>query len=149
MNHGSSLICMKKQAFCDRVKEVRGTLTQAEFAARCGLTQRHIERMENRKDGKGSVYTAQVAEAGGVSAYWLATGEGERYRARDIPVEAAALGVAWHYIKDASLRDRQAVDLLTVALSFLPTTHPLYKSADKLYRESAKRRGIKAQLQGA
>ena len=148
-NDGSSLIAMRKKPFCERIKEARGELTQEALARRVGgaLTQKHIERMENRRDGWRSYYTAQIAEATGVNPMWLATGDGEKYLPKDVAVEALALGAAWHFIKDETLRDRVAVDVLAVGLSFMPTTHPLFKTADKLYRESAKRRGIKAQLQ--
>lgn len=148
-NIGSNLCDMENLPFNQRVKRARkfAGLTQEELAVRAGITQKHVERMENRPDGKNSYYTAQVAAACGVSAIWLATNEGQMVNKVELPEEALAVGAAWHYIKAKQTKDRQTTDLLGVALNYLPTAHPLYRTATKVYRDAAKRRGITAQLQ--
>jgi transcriptional regulator with XRE-family HTH domain len=51
-------------------------LTQAEAAKAVGIKQSTLSELEN--DGMGSAYTPALASLYGVSAIWLATGEGER-----------------------------------------------------------------------
>ncbi len=123
-------------------------MTQAQLGAAIRRNQRQIERLENREDGEASYYTAHIAAVCGVDPWWLATGEGAMVRPESVPPEALALGSAWSYIKGGA-KDSLAHHVLSTALSFMPTGHPLFKAAEKLYRESAKRQGIKTQLQGS
>jgi len=156
-DNGSNLFCMENLPFNKRVRKARdhAQLTQEQLAERVGelsgesISQKHIERMENRKTGRRSYYTAHIAAACGVNALWLASG-GERQMVNkiDIPDDALSIGAAWHYIKPKEVKDRQTADLLMIALNFIPSTHPLYRHAAKLYREAAKRRGITAALKG-
>lgn len=138
----------QKTPFNLRVKEARelAKRDQEDLGKRVGISQQAVDKLENRP-AKGSSYTAQIAAACGVSPYWLATGEGPR-EIKELPPEAMAIGSAWNHLKGPS-RDRFAYELLNIALAFLPTTNPWYRTAAKLYREAAKRRGIKADLKDA
>lgn len=162
-DYGSSFIRMaklkKKQgqkatkkpltAFNLRLKVARehAGLTQTELADRVKvIKQGGIDKLENRP-ARGSSYTVQIAHACNVSPRWLATGDEPMVRVEDVPEDAQAVGVAWSHLKGEA-KDRYAAELLSVALPFLPATHPLYKTADKLYRDARKRRGVKEDLRG-
>lgn len=61
----------------DRLKQARkrAGLSQRDLAERCGLTQPAISELESGKSAS-TAYAAQIAAALGVSALWLAAGEG-------------------------------------------------------------------------
>lgn len=61
----------------DRLKlaRKRAGLSQRDLADRCGLSQPAISELERGKSGSTS-YAAQLAAVLGVSALWLASGEG-------------------------------------------------------------------------
>jgi transcriptional regulator with XRE-family HTH domain len=64
-------------SFSDRMKLARkhADLTQKEVADAVGISQSAVSQAE-AENAEGSAYTAQIARACGVSAYWLATGDG-------------------------------------------------------------------------
>lgn len=66
-------------SFGDRLRQERDAngWTQNELAARCGVKQGTISRIE-RGDQAESVHTPKLAAALGVNALWLAIGEGPR-----------------------------------------------------------------------
>lgn len=148
---GSNLFSVENLPFNKRVKASRefAGLTQQQLADACKerVTQKHIERMENRPEGFRSYYTAHIAAACGVNPLWLATGSGQMVTPKDIPEDALAIGAAWHHISARTVKDRHTTDLLHAALNYMPTTHPLYRTAQRLFREAAKRRDIKVELQ--
>lgn len=129
-----------------RIRKARedSGLTQEELGAKVGLKQSAIDKLENRR-ALGSSRTVQIASACGVSPYWLASGAGERL-IKELAPEAMAIGAAWAACRPATARDRFAHELLAEALNFLPVAHPWYKTASRLYRDAAKRRGIKVDL---
>lgn len=62
--------------FGQRIKAARkqAGLTQVQLAKAIGISQGTLSEMEN--DGMSSTYTVQIAAVCGVSAQWLATGDG-------------------------------------------------------------------------
>ena len=76
--------------FGKRIKTARkcAGLTQKELAGKINLAQPSLSHLENA--GFASVFTVQIAEACGVDAHWLATGEGEMLPASG-PVGAATV----------------------------------------------------------
>jgi len=64
--------------FSDRLKEARkfARLTQSELAKKVGIDQTSISNLERRKT-QGTSFSARLAAACGVNAYWLETGKGE------------------------------------------------------------------------
>ncbi|MFC0708677.1 XRE family transcriptional regulator [Azorhizophilus paspali] len=64
--------------FKDRLKTARkhAKLTQAQLAGRVGVNQTSVSDLERGKSQSTS-YIAQIAQACGVSAIWLASGKGE------------------------------------------------------------------------
>ena len=132
--------------FNKRVREARGELTQAELGKIVGIGQQGVDKLENRP-AAGSSHTVQIAKACGVSPYWLATGDGPKF-IQHLPPEAAAIGAAWGAMPHGWAKDRIAHDLLATALPFLNAKHPLWKTADKLYRESLRRIDLKKELAG-
>ena len=77
--------------FKDRLKTARrhAKLNQTELAARAGITQTSISDLERGKS-KATAFVAQIASACGVSALWLAEGDGQMLVAdRESPVTRA------------------------------------------------------------
>lgn len=72
--------------FGERLRKARtnARLTQAGLAVKIknACTQENISRLERSKTAKGSEHTVLLAEACGVSAKWLSTGEGEMYEGK-------------------------------------------------------------------
>lgn len=141
-------------AFNIRIKLARegAGLKQAELAAevrklkvRC--TQGAIDKLENRP-ANGSTKVVHIAAACGVSPYWLATGEGEMIP-KELTPEAMAIAAAWTTFKPKTAQDRFTHEFLNEALAFLPGSSPWYKTATRIFREAAKRRGIKVDLKEA
>lgn len=62
--------------FGQRIKAARkkARLTQEQLAQAIGISQGSLSEMENK--GMSSTYTVQIAQACGVDATWLATGQG-------------------------------------------------------------------------
>lgn len=81
-----------------RAQRVSAKLSQQELADKCGVGQGTISKIE-RGDQEESVHTPKLAAALGVSALWLATGEGPRLLselANSVAVGAATLAVSGH-----------------------------------------------------
>lgn len=69
----------------ERVREVLALrdINERELSRRAGLSEAHINKIVQKKDGRPSAETvAKISAAAGVSLVWLITGEG--------PIEAAA-----------------------------------------------------------
>jgi transcriptional regulator with XRE-family HTH domain len=122
--------------------------TQEELATKVGCTQQGIGKLKNKRQN-GSIYTAQIAEAYGVSPMWLAKGEEPKYRPNDLSSDAMAIGFAWSLWKGSYLKTRLTHDLLRTALSFLPPEHSLYRVAEKLYQETSKKLKVNNELETA
>lgn len=137
--------------FNERVKRARGhaRLTQGQLASITGMTQRGIDRAENQKMRTGSAATVQIARACKVSAWWLATGEGdmEVSDAADFSEESMLVALATEHLP-AHLRDHYVKELLGVAINFLPASHPQYKRAAAVYRKTQKRETVREELKG-
>lgn len=133
-------------AFNLRVIEARrySSLSQVELAKAAGCTQQAIAKLERRK-ALGSVHTVQIAIACNVSPYWLATGDGEMLRPKDLSDDVLAVGVAWTHLK-GNIKERFTKDLLELALPFVPTSHPLYKHIERLYRAAKRGQKVAADL---
>lgn len=134
-----------------RVKRARekAGLTQKELAEAIKLTgvpctQGAIDKLENRR-ADSSTKTVQIAAACNVSPYWLASGVGDM-TVKELPPDAMAIGAAWQHFRPQAAKDRYTHDLLGLALNFMPPGHPWYKTALKLFKESAKRHGVKEDL---
>lgn len=68
-----------KSTISERIKTVRGTNTQKEFADRLGITQRAVVNYESLgRTPKGAVLK-KICEEFGVSEQWLLTGTGPMY----------------------------------------------------------------------
>lgn len=74
---------------------------QGQVAALAGTTQQVISGIISR-GSRGSEYTAQIAKACGVDAYWLATGKGPMLpsSAADLSDNAVSLARAWQRLPD-------------------------------------------------
>lgn len=109
---------------------------QLAIAKLAGIAQQSIAKAEAPGAG-GSSYTAQIAAALGVSAHWLATGEGEPFMTlKDIPTGAIDISIAILNLHP-SRRDHYLREILKEALAFLPTIHPRYKGIEAMYMELA------------
>lgn len=93
-NFGYTVPGMK---YGERLKRARqyADLTQKELETRIGAacSQENISKLE-RGDATGSEFTAQFAEACGVRAIWLATGQGDMvdgYQIRDEHIKRLAM----------------------------------------------------------
>lgn len=80
-------------------------LKQVNVAALAGIGQQTLNKLI-RANSKGSQYTAQIAKACGVDAYWLATGKGSMKpaAASDLPAAALELARAWLKLPDFKRR---------------------------------------------
>ena len=87
----------------------------------------------------------KIAQASNVSAHWLATGEGPTMDREEVSLEPKAIGLVWSPRKGEA-KDRFSVELLSVALPFLPASHPFYNVSDRIYRDASKRRHAKEEL---
>jgi transcriptional regulator with XRE-family HTH domain len=104
----------------------KGGLTQTALAKAAGMSQSAYATAEST--GQGSTYTSQLAAACGVSAEWLATGEGEMIprfspslEARQEPGEIeGALRVLAEALKAADTPTRAAVAPLFALLAQEP-----------------------------
>jgi len=67
----------------DRIKMVRGTLTQKQFALKIGAGQRSIYSWEVGHAAPGAKSLEAIHRVFGVDIHWLLTGEGERYIKKD------------------------------------------------------------------
>lgn len=90
--------------FSDRLKEARkfARLTQSELAKKVGIDQTSISNLERRKT-QGTSFSARLAAACGVNAYWLETGKGEMVSA---------------------LESEQAIDDIEIELEMRPKSGP-------------------------
>ena len=61
-----------------RIKEIRGFLTQKEFANRIGVTQGAVQKYENGVNYPGYGVLEKIAEFGEVTVEWLLRGEEAR-----------------------------------------------------------------------
>lgn len=72
-----------------RIKEIRGFLTQKEFAKKIGVTQGAVQKYENGINYPGFAVLEKIAEVGGVAVEWLLRGEDPRpQELQDCPPEA-------------------------------------------------------------
>lgn len=68
--------------YAERLKRARAEagLSQAELARRLGLQPQAVQYLEDRdKNARGSKHTSGFAQALGVDAVWLSTGEGSMH----------------------------------------------------------------------
>lgn len=72
-----------ENTFADRLKKARkhAGLTQSELAEQVGIDQTSISNLERGKS-QGTSFSARLAVACGVSAFWLETGNGEMVSAQ-------------------------------------------------------------------
>lgn len=101
--------------FGKRVRQARkhAKLSQAALGKAIGMAQGSLSELENV--GESSTYTVQIAERCGVSARWLATGEGDMLATKTnvIPkVEDGAAG-SYHLQNVTSAAPRQTVPLIS------------------------------------
>lgn len=71
---------VKDMNYAQRIRAARehAGLSQKALADAAGISQSNISQLENiNSANSGSAFTAQIAHACGVSAIWLATGEGQ------------------------------------------------------------------------
>lgn len=62
-----------------RIRELRGfDMTQADFAARIGVTQSHLSALEHGAKEPGSAVLLAISREFGKSVDWLLTGEEKR-----------------------------------------------------------------------
>ena len=62
-----------------RLREVRGDLSQHEFATRVGSSKAAVGSYENDKQMPGSAFIMAVGDAFGVEYRWLLKGEGRKH----------------------------------------------------------------------
>jgi len=76
-----------------RIKQARLArgLGQAELAAKVDVSTRTIQRWEKGEQVPDSNYLMRIAEATGVVAYWLLTGEGEKFAQEQKPSNVLSL----------------------------------------------------------
>ncbi len=65
-------------SIAERIKELRGTLSQAEFAAKLGVHKNSLGRYERGLSAPDSDFITQLCSGCMVSPYWLLFGEGPR-----------------------------------------------------------------------
>ena len=105
-----------------------------------------LDRLENREDGEGSVYTTQIAYHCKVNPYWLAMGIGEMVLDKTTMSDAAAtVGLAWEHVKSPA-REQLALDVLSTALQMMPDDHTLRREFERLQRDMSRRRQIQSDL---
>jgi len=63
----------------ERIKTIRGKMSQKDFAARIGVGQRSIHDWEAGKASPGARALAAIHKVFNVNVHWLLTGEGEPY----------------------------------------------------------------------
>jgi transcriptional regulator with XRE-family HTH domain len=62
-----------------RIRELRGLhITQAEFAARIGVSQGHLSRIEHGETEPGAQILLKISREFGKSIEWLLTGEEQK-----------------------------------------------------------------------
>lgn len=119
--------------------------SQAAIAKLAGIAQQSIGKAETPGAG-GSSFTPQIAAALGVSAHWLATGDGEPFMTlKDIPTGAIDISIAILNLHP-SRRDHYLREILKEALAFLPPVHPRYKGIEAMYMELASKPKPKAKV---
>ena len=62
---------LRQEQIAERIRKMPGGET---------CTQAALSALKTRADGKGSIFTAQIAEVCGVDPFWLSTGLGEMLR---------------------------------------------------------------------
>lgn len=75
----------------NRLHELRGSLSQKEFAERIGLTQQNYANYENGKQGLKSDLITKICETFGCSAEWLLELDGDK-KPGTRPVTGMAMG---------------------------------------------------------
>lgn len=60
----------------DRIKEIRGNMTQDDFAETMGISKNYVSQMENGKKVPGDRLISDICEKFGYSETWLKTGVG-------------------------------------------------------------------------
>lgn len=98
--------------FGRRLKDARlaAGMTQAYVCKRLGFSQGTLAELESTS--LSSALTPQLANLYGVSALWLASGEGERLAAEPNDADEAALLQAFRSLKQGSRERVQAVAFL-------------------------------------
>ncbi|HWV09732.1 MAG TPA: helix-turn-helix transcriptional regulator [Pseudomonas sp.] len=92
-------------ALGERIREVRGGLTQSQFAERLGLERKTVSRYEAGERAPDALALVQLMSEFGVDLAWLLTGDGEGlrltaderellalFRSASLGVKAAAIG---------------------------------------------------------
>ena len=87
-----------KTDFSKRLKLIRGSLTQAQFAEKTGISQAAIVKYEKGRYPQGEELL-KIIRATGVSADWLLTGEGEMHSKKSSYLVAAE-GERVYYQRD-------------------------------------------------
>lgn len=75
----------------DRIKFIRGALTQKEFAARLGITAQAVINYERHGRVPSRTVLNKILNVYNVSPEWLLTGEGEMHAPADEPLMPTAM----------------------------------------------------------
>lgn len=67
-----------KSGFGSRLKEVRGNISQHEFAKKIGTTQQNLSNYEKEASEPTLRFLVNISYATGVRDHWLLTGEGPK-----------------------------------------------------------------------
>ena len=107
----------------ERIKHLKGNLSQKDFAEKIGAGSSAICAWENNESLPGSKYLEAIHRVFGVDINWLLTGEGEPYINKDIDV-AGGHQFAEHAARYAAAGDPgsapalgKAVDMLAMVLN--------------------------------
>ena len=63
----------------ERIKRIRGSLSQAEFGKRIGSSQRAVQGWEAGESAPGANFLERIHRVFGVDIHWLLTGKGNPY----------------------------------------------------------------------
>ena len=63
----------------ERIRELRGNESQAQWESRFGVTRNTIRRYESGKNPPDTDFITALCEAYNVNAHWLVTGKGQKY----------------------------------------------------------------------
>ena len=78
------------QTLQERLRKLRGNLSQAAFAKSCGITQQSYTRYESGQNIPGTTALSKIAQHANVSIQWLLTGA-EESKPKPPPAQPAPL----------------------------------------------------------
>lgn len=73
----------------ERIRQVRGALSQADFAAKIGINKNLLGKYERGESVPGGEILSQIHDTAGVSLDWLLTGQGQMRRDEAAPAAAS------------------------------------------------------------